>query len=39
MKGNFLQICPPTCITEAQLRDGVARIEAALIDALKGPTP
>ena len=35
MKGNFLQVCPPTCITEDQLRDGVGRIEEALIEALK----
>lgn len=35
MKGNFLQVCPPTCITEAQLRDGVARIDAAIAEALE----
>lgn len=33
-KGNTLQICPPTCITEAQLRDGVGRIAAAIEEAI-----
>lgn len=34
-KGNFLQICPPTCVTEAQLRDGVGRIAAAIEEAVQ----
>jgi 4-aminobutyrate aminotransferase-like enzyme len=35
MKGNWIQVCPPTCITEAQLREGVARIDAAIAEALE----
>lgn len=35
MKGNWVQVCPPTCITEEQLTDGVGRIDAAIAEALK----
>lgn len=32
-RGNTLMVTPPLCITEAQLHDGLARIDAALEEA------
>ncbi|MCA9527767.1 MAG: aminotransferase class III-fold pyridoxal phosphate-dependent enzyme [Myxococcales bacterium] len=33
VRGNTLMVTPPLCITETQLQDGLARIDAALAEA------